>query len=199
MQKEEELPIAVTFHNGLEFIENNHGEDNWFLQLEAFDPHEPFYSLENYKELYRDGYEGPVFDWPSYHQLKETPEQIQHCIHEYAAVLSMCDHYLGKVLDMMDEYEMWDDTMLIGNTDHGFLRGEHDWWGKVMMPFYNEIAHTPLFIWDPRSGRKNERRQALVQTIDLCPTLLEFFGVDIPEDVLGKSLTDTIDHDAPVR
>ena len=82
MQKEEELPIAVTFHNGLEFIENNHGEDNWFLQLEAFDPHEPFYSLENYKDLYRDGYEGPVFDWPSYHQLKETPEQIQHCIHE---------------------------------------------------------------------------------------------------------------------
>ena len=78
MQKEEELPVAVTFHNGLEFIENNHGEDNWFLQLEAFDPHEPFYSLENYKELYRDGYEGPVFDWPSYHQLKETPEQIQH-------------------------------------------------------------------------------------------------------------------------
>lgn len=191
--------MAVTFQNGLEFIENNHGEDQWFLQLEAFDPHEPFYSLEHYKELYPDGYDGPVFDWPSYHRLRETPEQIHHCIREYAAVISMCDHYLGKVIDAMDQYEMWEDTMLIVDTDHGFLLGEHDWWGKVMMPFYNEIAHTPLFIWDPRSGKKNERRQALVQTIDLCPTLLDFFGVEIPEDVMGKALKDTIERDAPVR
>ena len=199
MQNQEDLPIAVTFENGIEFIENNHGEDNWFLQLEAFDPHEPFYSLERYKELYKDEYEGPVFDWPAYHKLRETPEQIQHCINEYAAVLSMCDEYLGKVLDKMDEYQMWDDTMLIVNTDHGFLLGEHDWWGKVMMPFYNEIAHTPLFIWDPRCKRQNERRDALVQTIDLCPTLLDFFGAEISKDVLGKPLAKTIESDEPVR
>lgn len=199
MQDQEDLPIAITFKNGIEFIENNHSEDNWFLQLEAFDPHEPFYSLEQYKDLYKDGYEGPVFDWPAYHKLRETPEQVQHCINEYAAVLSMCDEYLGKVLDKMDEYQMWDDTMLIVNTDHGFLLGEHDWWGKVMMPFYNEIAHTPLFIWDPRCRKRNERRAALVQTIDLCPTLLDFFGVEIPKDVLGKPLAKTIESDEPVR
>ena len=122
-----------------------------------------------------------------------------HCINEYAAVLSMCDDYLGKVLDAMDAYDMWDDTMLIVNTDHGFLLSEHDWWGKVMMPYYNEIAHIPMFIWDPRVKKAGERRQALVQNIDICPTLLDYFGVEIPKDVMGKPLKDTVDRDVPVR
>lgn len=111
----------------------------------------------------------------------------------------MCDHYLGKVLDTMDELGLWKDTMLIVNTDHGYLLGEHDWWAKTIMPFYNEIAHMPLFIWDPRSGKRNERRQSLVQTIDLAPTLLHYFGEDIPADMQGKVLQDTIDRDKPVR
>lgn len=56
------------------------------------------------------------------------------------------------------------------------------------------------FYLGSESGRKNEeRRQALVQDHpSLCPVTSEFFGVDIPEDIAcGKSLTDTIDHDAP--
>lgn len=69
---------------------------------------------------------------------------------KYRALLSMCDKYLGKVLDMMDKYDMWKDTMLIVNTDHGFMLGEHLWWAKGVMPLYNEMANTPLFIWDPR-------------------------------------------------
>ncbi len=71
---------------------------------------------------------------------------------EYAALLSMCDHYLGKVLDLMDELDLWKDTLLIVCTDHGFLLGEHDWWAKIVQPFFNEVAHAPLFIWDPRCG-----------------------------------------------
>ena len=59
----------------------------------------------------------------------------------------------------MDELDLWKDTLLIVNTDHGFLLGEHDWWAKVVQPFYEEVAHTPLFIWDPRSGVPGARRQ----------------------------------------
>ena len=77
---------------------------------------------------------------------------------EYAASLSMCDAWLGKVLDVMDEYEIWGDTILIVNTDHGFLLGEHDWWAKCVQPFYGEVANSPLFIWAPRCACRNERR-----------------------------------------
>ena len=61
------------------------------------------------------------------------------------------------------------------------------------------IPHTPLFIWDPRAGVRGERRQALVQTIDLAPTLLDFFHQDIPEDMQGKSLYQTMVDDTRIR
>ena len=111
----------------------------------------------------------------------------------------MCDAYLGKVLDVMDELEMWDDTLLIVNTDHGFLLGEHDWWAKIRQPFYQEVAHVPLFIWDPRARITGERRSGLVQMIDMPATLLEFFGVELPKDMQGVPLRDSIAEDAPVR
>ena len=106
---------------------------------------------------------------------------------------------LGRVLDLMDTLDLWKDTMLIVNTDHGFLLGEHGWWAKMFQPVYNEIAHIPLFIWDPRTQKRNVKRKSLVQTIDLAPTLLEYFGVPVPKDMLGSPLTDTIQSDKAVR
>ena len=183
--REEDWPQAKTFRKGLEFLEANHDQDNWFLHIETFDPHEPFFAPQRYRDLYPHAYDGPSFDWPEYRRVEETPEQVQHCRYEYAALLSMCDAYLGKVLDKMDELDLWQDTMLIVNTDHGFLLGEHGWWAKVVQPFYNELVNTPLFVWDPRLSLAGERSGSLVQTIDLAPTLLEFFGLERPPDMQG--------------
>jgi arylsulfatase A-like enzyme len=193
---EEDWPQANTFRKGLAFIDANHDQDNWFLQIETFDPHEPFFAPQRYRDLYPRDDAGLHFDWPSYRRVQETPEEIQHCRYEYAALLSMCDAYLGKVLDKMDELDLWRDTMLIVNTDHGFLLGEHGWWAKVVQPFYDEVAHTPLFIWDPRYGCAGERRASLVQTIDLAPTVLEFFGIDWPPDMRGVPLAETLAGDS---
>lgn len=203
MDREELQPQTRTFAAGIEFIRRNHGADNWFLQIETFDPHEPFFSHRKYKDLYAahfDRYKGRPFDWPPYRGVKETPEEVEHCRYEYAALTSMCDANLGNVLDVMDELDLWKDTMLIVWTDHGFLLGEHDCWAKMWMPWYQELAHTPFFVWDPRCGKRGERRQALVQpAIDLGPTILECFGVERTPDMLGKPLRTTIASDLPVR
>ena len=199
MPREEDMPQVKTFKKGMEFIDRNKDADNWFLQLECFDPHEPFFVPDTYKALYDDDYTGVPCDWPGYGHAEFSPEKREHVRKTYAALLSMCDHYLGKVLDMMDENDMWKDTMLIVNTDHGFLLGEHDFWGKNIMPWYNETALIPLFIWDPRSRVAGERRSALVQTIDLPVTLLRFFGLDKTKDMEGHDLADTIVRDTPVR
>lgn len=198
-QKEEDLSAYKTFKSGLDFIEINKTEDNWFLQIECFDPHEPFYTPQKYKDLYHHEYNGKYFDWPSYQPVTEGREAIEHANYEYAALISMCDSYLGKVLDSMDKHDMWKDTMLIVNTDHGLLLGEHEWWGKNIQPLYNEISQIPFFIWDPRSGIKNERRKALTQTIDIAPTLLEYFGINIPDKMQGKQLKETIENDIEIR
>jgi len=199
MQREQDQPQAKTFAEGLDFIVRNHDQDNWFLHIETFDPHEPFFGQQKYKDLYPHEYKGRHFDWPPYRYVRETDEEVQHCRYEYAALVSMCDEYLGKVLDLMDRLDLWADTMLIVNTDHGFLLGEHDCWAKCWMPFYEEISHTPLFIWDPRCSRRGERRKGLVQTIDLPPTLLDFFGVAPVPEMQGRSLRQTIADDTPIR
>ncbi|MEV4062880.1 sulfatase [Nonomuraea dietziae] len=197
MATEDRHPQTLTFDAGLEFVRLNHGEDRWFVQIETFDPHEPFFSHQRFKDLYPHDYEGPHFDWPDYKRVVETPEQVGHARMEYAALLSMCDHSLGRVLDTMDELGLWDDTMLIVCTDHGLLLGEKGWWGKSVQPWYNELVHLPLFAWDPRAGIAGERRESLVQTIDLAPTLLDFFGVQPPGDMQGAPLP--VGTDEPVR
>ncbi|MFX1301766.1 MAG: sulfatase [Promethearchaeota archaeon] len=199
MKNEEDMPQAKTFKKAIDFIEKNHTENNWFLHIETFDPHEPFFTPKKYKDLYKHDYNGPHFDWPNYNIVVESEEQVEHMRKEYAASVSMCDHYLGKIINLMDEKDMWKDTMLIVTTDHGFLLGEKDWWAKTVPPVYNEIAQIPLFIWDPRLGKNNERRSALVQTIDLAPTILEFFNIKRPKDIQGKVLKDTINSDVRVR
>jgi arylsulfatase A-like enzyme len=199
LDSEENMPQAQTFAKGLEFMQTNADQDNWFLQIETFDPHEPFFSQQQYKDLYPHEYDGLHFDWPDYAPVNQPPEAVEHLRLEYAALLSMCDHYMGQVLDTMDELNLWDDTLLIVTTDHGFLLGEHGWWSKVRPPFFNEVAHIPLFVWDPRTRVQGERRQALAQMIDLPATLLDYFGVARPADMQGTPLGNTVKNDAPTR
>ncbi|MFT7587649.1 MAG: arylsulfatase A-like enzyme [Cellvibrionaceae bacterium] len=199
MPSSQEHSQTQVFDLGLEFMKTNGQADNWFLQIETFDPHEPYFSHEEYKKLYPHEYDGPRSDWPPYAPVTQSAEEVEHIRLEYAALLSMCDAQLGRILDLMDEQNMWDDTLLIVGTDHGFLLGEHDWWAKNIQPWYNIIAHTPLFIWDPRSQIENERRSSLVQMIDFPATLLDYFDVSLPENMQGKSLRQTIIDDSPVR
>ncbi len=196
---EKDAPQTRCFDLGIEFIKTNASEDNWFLQIETFDPHEPFVSPDSYAEQYPDNYQGPLFDWPAYKRVTEPPEAVSHVQKKYAALLSMCDKNLGRILDLMDAYDLWKDTMLIVNTDHGFLLGEHGWWAKCVQPFYEEVSHIPLFIWDPRSQIKNERRQSLVQTIDMAPTLLRFFNIEPTPHMIGKDLSEVITRDSSIR
>ena len=199
MQNEEDHHLARTIGKGLEFLETNHASDNWFLQLECFDPHEPFFVPEKYLKMY--GIDDPSqFDgWPPYYFVTETDERKSLIQKYYMALLTMVDAYVGKVLDYMDRYDLWQDTLLIVNTDHGFLLGEHEWWGKNIMPLYNEVANIPCFIWHPQCGGAGESRQSLAQTIDLPATLLDYFGLDQPADMQGRSLLPTLLDDTPVR
>jgi arylsulfatase A-like enzyme len=196
---EEDMPQAQVFALAAEFLRENAGEDNWFLQIETFDPHEPFFTQQRFKDLYPHQYDGPHFDWPDYAPVNEPRDQIEHMRYEYAALVSMCDHYLGQVLDLMDAQNLWDDTLLLVSTDHGFLLGEHDWWAKSIQPYYNEVAQIPLFVWDPRSKVRGERRRSVAQWIDFAPTLLEFFGAPIPETMQGAPLRERVERDAPAR
>jgi len=203
MRTAADWPQTRTFNGGLDFLKRNHAADRWLLQIETFDPHEPFFSPPEAKAPYAEhfkNYRGPRFDWPAYTAATEPADVQEHCRMEYAALVSYCDEQLGRVLDAMDEHKLWDDTMLIVWTDHGFLLGEHDCWAKMHVPWYEELARTPFFVWDPRCRAAGVSRQSLVQpAIDLAPTLLDFFGAAPTADMTGCNLAQVVSHDEPVR
>ena len=199
MQKIEDHSQTLTFDAGLHFLETNHKEDKWFLQIETFDPHEPFFSYAAHKAHYPHEYNGDHYDWPEYKKINEDQITVDHVKNEYAALMTFCDDSLGRVLDFFDEHDLWEDTMLIVCTDHGFLLGEHGWFGKTVQPWWDETIHTPLFLWDPRNKIMNERRDSLVQTIDIGPTVLEFFGLTPTKDMQGSPLSEVVEKKSEIH
>ena len=201
MADEKDYPQARCYQAGLEFLAENHREDNWLLQIESFDPHEPFFVPDRFKQKVDPALVGNTDDWPAYASTERIndPAKVADGEKHYQALMLMCDEYLGKVLDFFDAHDMWQDTLLIVNTDHGFLFGEKEWSGKSVMPVYNEIAHTPFFIWDPRSRAAGGSCDALGQMHDVAVTLLDAFGLEKTPLMTGQSLLPLLAQQKPAR
>lgn len=195
---EEDFSSVQTINAGLSFLENHEDKDNWFLQIECFDPHEPFYVPEKYRELYTNLDISQVPYWPKYQHNAEMSEEDQLAMRkEYAALISMCDYHLGRLLDYFDEMNMWEDTLIIVNTDHGFLLGEHDWYGKNIAPMYQEVIHIPFFMHVPaHKDKQGQKIDEMGQTIDIAATLLDYFAIEDESDRDGKSLINLIGQEA---
>ncbi len=188
MQSDQSYPTPRCFERAVEFVGLNHDVDNWHLHLELFDPHEPFDCPDKYLDMYGDDWNGPLHNWPEYAPLDpevDDEESINHIRRRYLAALTMADAHLGKLLDALDEYKMWDDTVLILTTDHGHLLGEHGYWAKNYMKDYQELVHIPMIVSVP--GCEARRVSSLTATIDHMPTLMQLHGAGVPDGVHGKS------------
>ena len=187
-QKEEDFSGPRTAKAAIEWLDINGLADDWFLQVEIFDPHEPFYCTEKYRSIYQDNYDGVFYDWPSYDEVHESPDAIDHIRKCYAGLLTMTDHWLGQIFDTLERMGLWDDTLIVFTTDHGTMLAEHDYWMKNIMPLYNEIVRIPLIASLPGNDRAGTRTNVFTQTIDLMPTFLDYFNVQLPPHVQGRSL-----------
>ncbi len=192
-------PTPRTFQTAADFVRGNKDADNYFLWVEGFDPHEPYDAPEEYVKLYGDDYDGPEFIYPRYGApaSEYTEKELRHLTHQYLGLLTMTDKYIGKLLDALDETNAWKDTMVVFTTDHGFMLGEKNYLCKNFMPAYNEVFEIPMIVSHPRY--KPARVSALTQNIDLFPTILEFFGVDMaknPNPIHGKSLLPLLSGEA---
>ncbi|MDL2232440.1 sulfatase-like hydrolase/transferase [Ruminococcaceae bacterium OttesenSCG-928-L11] len=186
-QTDADYPTPRTFASAAKWLEENGGEDDFFLMVEAFDPHEPFDATEEFKAMYPEDYDGPVYEWPKYAPItEETPEAVNHLRNLYYATLSMADKWLGKLLDEMDRQNLWEDTMVIFTSDHGHMLGEHGVTGKNQFHAWNEMSHIPLFVHLPGGKGAGTRCNAVTQNVDLCPTMLDYYGVTEYPPVMPK-------------
>lgn len=195
-QYEEDYFVARTMRRASKWLEKNY-KSRFFLYVDTFDPHEPWDPPQWYRDLYNPGYKGEEVIYPKYWYTKDflTSSELKHCRALYAAEVSLVDRWVGELLRKIEDTGVWDDTMIILTTDHGFCHGEHGIIGKALispeskfsfMPLYEQICHIPFIVNMP--GIKKGRNQELIQLTDIMPTILELTGSGIPETVQGKSI-----------
>ena len=109
----------------------------------------------------------------------------------YAACVSYVDHNVGEILTKLKETGRDQDTIVILWGDHGWHLGEHAIWGKHCL--FEEALRSPLIISVPGMKRPGAKSSAVIETVDLFPTLCELTGLERPDFAHGSSLLPLIE------
>ena len=188
----------------------------FFLGVGFLNPHLPFVSPKKYWDLYSqeeirlaDNPYSPK-DAPSYatHDSGElrvywgippkgplSEEQSRKMVHGYWAATSYTDACIGRLLDELDRLKLREKTVVILWGDHGWFLGEHGMWCKHAN--YENAAHAPLVIPVPGQTRPGAKSNALVEFVDIFPSLADVCGLPQPKGLDGlsfKPLLDTPDR-----
>ena len=112
--------------------------------------------------------------------------------HRYTETLRGVDDSVGAVLDFLDENQLAEDTLVIYMGDNGFSFGEHGLIDK--RHFYEESAKVPLLVRLPTRLEGGAPINALIQNIDIAPTVLELAGLRAPSNMQGMSIVPLLDR-----
>lgn len=182
----------------------------FFLAVGFLKPHLPFCAPKKYWDLYdRASFTVPALrtapvgapkyapsGWGELRQYSDIPEtgpltddQARTMIHGYHAAVSFVDGQLGKVLDELDRLGLATNTIIVLWGDHGWHLGDHGWWCKH--DNYEQTARIPLIVAAPGVAKAGARAtNALIETVDIYPTLAELAGLpapQVPQGIEGKS------------
>lgn len=115
-------------------------------------------------------------------------EMFQKNVKDYYRLLTGVDDFVGAMVDKLQQKKLADNTVIIFTSDHGFFLGEHGLAGKWLM--YEESIRIPMIVFDPRlpEAKRGQRRDEMVLSIDVAPTLLDLAGVEVPSVMQGQSL-----------
>lgn len=112
--------------------------------------------------------------------------QFQRYMEDYLRCVKSVDDNVGKVLDFLRESGLDNNTIVVYTSDQGFYLGEHGLYDKRFM--YEESLRTPLIISSPYTKNKGTQNSDLVMNLDFAPTILDFAGIKVPEDMQGVSM-----------
>ncbi|MCX8238678.1 MAG: sulfatase [Akkermansiaceae bacterium] len=127
-----------------------------------------------------------------FEEFKENDALRREYMQAYHACVSFIDAQIKIVLDALKESGQWEDTIVIVTSDHGYHLGDHFLWGKVTL--FDIGAKVPFIIHAPGLTKPGTRSEAMVELIDIYPTLAQLTGLDRPGHLQGASLRPLLDH-----
>ena len=105
----------------------------------------------------------------------------------YYAMIMLIDDQFKRIIDTLRETGQLDNTLIVYMSDHGELLGDH---GLILKGcrFFEGLTHIPMIFSWPGHFSKGVESNALVESVDVAPTLLEAAGLPVPENMQGRSL-----------
>jgi len=178
----------------------------FFLAVGFLKPHLPFVAPKRYWDMYERA-EIPLAENPlapkdapavSLHSSFELRTRVgipksgpieeslaRELIHGYLACASYVDAQIGKVLAELDRLGLADNTIVMLWGDHGWHLGDHGIWGKATN--YEIATRVPLVVSVPGQATRGRSSDALVELVDMYPTLCELAGLPVPDHLEGTS------------
>jgi uncharacterized sulfatase len=144
-----------------------------------------------YRQLYEKGLQGLAFNdrfgVPSCGLARPAQErQWRKSAAIHHGMVTLMDEEIGRILAALKESGQYDNTLIIFTTDHGDYLGNHGFTGKGF-PAFEEVYNLPFVIKNPGQTNRGQRSNALVGTLDIAPTALDFAGQSIPAQMQGVS------------
>lgn len=189
------------------------GEKPFFLAAGFIKPHLPFAAPESYFKA-TSGItaplpvvvEKPTFPttWHASGEFRQygsnegdpfrEPSAAEAYRKAYLACVRYSDAQIGKLLAALDASPAAKNTIVVLWGDHGFLLGEHAIWGKHCL--FEEALHSPLIIRVPGQKKPGAAAEAIVETVDIYPTLAALAGLPLSKALDGRSLVPQLEDPA---
>tara|TARA_E500000331_G_scaffold335089_1_gene360909 strand:- start:1697 stop:3121 length:1425 start_codon:yes stop_codon:yes gene_type:complete len=205
------------------FLDRQESEP-FFLFYNISPPHTPLFDIpEEYRTMYdpadmpiRDNcfidgvmadsenvfktylYDNKQYFYKLPHTKKDLPDgfDLRHLYTQYYGATSWVDSALGRLMKMLHDNGMEDDTIVLFTADHGDNLGSHHKWNKSLM--YQESTSVPYILHVPGVTEGTVVETQMVSHVDIMPTLLDLVGIDTPPHVQGRSVAPVIRGDEDV-
>ncbi|WP_045518503.1 sulfatase family protein [Neobacillus niacini] len=178
----------------LQFIKNRSSNQSFALFLSWNPPHSPFDQVpEKYRQLYngeqimlRENVNQSTFGVHTGEPVDGGLEELRETQMNYFAAISGIDDQFGRILQLLKDEKLDENTILVLTSDHGEMMGSHGLMAKHV--WYEESIGVPFCLrWPKVMGPA--RTDVLLNTVDIMPTLLSLLQLDIPNSVEGTDLS----------
>jgi len=175
---DDDYPSARTFRHAIEWLERNRAHDRFFLYIDTFDPHEPWLMPQRFLDMYVTDYDGPqLICGNPYQRAQLTDAEHRYLRCRYAAVCTMIDHWVGRLLDTVDRLGLHEDTLIVLMSDHGKIIGEFGHYGMPAQDLGPVLARVPCFVRHPGGENAGKRVKGWLYNTDLVATMLSLLDV----------------------
>jgi len=180
-------------HSAVKWL-NEHKGRKFFMWLHYLAPHADYMPPNEFRQFVNPEYQGPIdgskesISNASLERFPVTPTDVQQVLDLYDGELLYVDNEVKKVLDVLKEHGVYDNTLVMISADHGEeLNDHHKYYGHGAS-VYDGVLRVPLIARLPNVIPAGKRDATVVQHLNIAPTICEIAGVPVPEEFGGKSL-----------